>query len=70
MRGRGWRFQNRDFGLRLNVSCLVIASGTVEIRLITANGSVAKTEGWRFDTLERCPSPRLNHSNGATIPAT
>ena len=33
-------------------------------------GSVAKTEGWRFDTLERCPSPRLNHSNGATIPAT
>src|ERR1035441_4290871 len=28
-------------------------------------GSVAKTEGWRFDTLERCPSPRLNHSNGA-----
>ena len=34
------------------------------------DGSVAKTEGWRFDTLERCPSPRLNHSNGATIPAT
>ena len=32
-------------------------------------GSVAKTAGWRFDTLERCPSPRLSHSNGATIPA-
>ncbi len=33
------------------------------------HGSVAKTV-WRwFDTLERCPSPRLSHSNGATIPA-
>ena len=32
-------------------------------------GSVAKTLGWCFGTLERCQSPRLSHSNGATIPA-
>jgi hypothetical protein len=25
--------------------------------------------GRRFGTLEQCPSPRLSHSNGATIPA-
>jgi transposase len=38
-------------------------------KVLTEMGSVAKTAGWRFDTLERCPSPRLSHSNGATIPA-
>ena len=31
------------------------------------SGSVAKTGRWRFDTLERCRSPRLSHSSGATI---
>ena len=56
---------NTDISLMKNL----VVWQPVKLQFRADFGSVAKTAGRRFDTLERCPSPRLSHSNGATIPA-
>ena len=61
---------------KLEGKVAVITGATSGMALATAKlfveegayvGSVAKTGTWLFDSLERCRSPRLSHSSGASI---